>query len=99
MYELLKQCKDAGFPQTGLSNLGVLKDETDHSYGVPYPTSMAMIYKPTLEEAIEACGDGFYDLTKFSSIWSAFSTRRLIEERGPTPLEAVLRLWLELHKI
>jgi hypothetical protein len=54
------------------------------------------IYKPTLEELIEACGKGdFILLTKGDGVWSAALNG--VGDDGPTPEEAVDRLWLAIR--
>lgn len=55
---------------------------------------------PTLEELIEACGEGFHKLSK-TGVWSTYGARSngAVEiEVGANPTEAVARLWLALNK-
>lgn len=89
-YELAKELKDAGFPQTGKGNF----------YGGDGSalggTTIDVVYKPTLSELIEACVD-FQSLIKRSSI--EFEARGSDDRcLGLTPEEAVARLWLALNK-
>lgn len=53
---------------------------------------------PTLSELIEACGEDFYDLVRFSDRWQARSPMLGNSNIGETPEEAVARLWLALNK-
>lgn len=91
-YELAKQLKDAGFPQSG-----------DH-YCTHQGCDSDVCY-PTLEEFIEACNCESFSLFHRSSKaqWMAtnLSTQRgvpSIDGVGDTPTEAVARLWLALQK-
>lgn len=65
-------------------------------------------YISTLEELIEACGDDFFELTRYvirftegpdQVHWSARSLRLKDTLRGDTAEEAVARLWLALHAV
>lgn len=60
---------------------------------------------PTLSELIEACGDGFINLTRDYSGWCTNFVAGINDESydgyetyGSTPEEAVANLWLELNK-
>lgn len=61
---------------------------------------------PTLEELIEACGEGFYELCRITddewySRTFSFEERkamRIDSKLYSTPAEAVARLWLALNK-
>ncbi len=58
------------------------------------------VYKPTLSELIEACGDRFNCLERMIGCWIAIydgDAAYFIGE-GITPEEAVAHLWLELNK-
>lgn len=102
-YELAKQLKDLGFPQTKkdgvyLSDIGILRDE----YGADGS------YAPTLSELIEACGDGFLSLNRSkvketgNFVYRAFPFRKLIEQNflEADDMESVVALlWLELNKV
>lgn len=111
-YELCKQLKDAGFPQT-LSG-GRLKN------GHYIVDGKEPCYDPTLKELIRACGDkivisNLNDYSEKTDIWragiawagwddgSAWIRGRDGSEdypcgKGSTPEEAVAKLWLELNK-
>jgi hypothetical protein len=95
-YELAKELKDAGFSQCGKGEfIGVSGGLIDHSGDV---------YVPTLEEIIEACGHGIWNLTKTNeavTYWHASNGLRDRECKygyGTTPEEAVANLWLALSK-
>ena len=60
--------------------------------GFPYWTGE----EPTLSELIEACGKGFWELTKYPSRWGAYEWKGR-EGSGSTPEEAVANLWLALQ--
>lgn len=93
-YELVKELKDAGFPQEGKGGY-----ETEYSdYGG--------VYFPTLAELIEACGDGFHCLVYTTTggidsnkkFYSAGETALVKDwQTGSTPEIAVARLWLALN--
>lgn len=98
-YELAKKLKDAGFPESKDSAL-VGKSVTIDDW-----------ISPHLSELIEACGEEFGSLNKRFGvpveddglIWiaraqSSESELAPYERRGPTPEEAVARLWLVLNK-
>lgn len=83
-YELAKQLKEAGFPQSrdGVEFISI-KGQMEY-------------FIPTLSELIEACGDSFEELTKIENNWVV--TGGYQEGKGSTPEEAVANLWLELNK-
>lgn len=98
-YEIAKELKDAGFPQTGISN----------RWPSNGPTPEDQVYAPTLEELIEACVTlrqeqfGLYqrDYGEAHGQWVAEVKKgRSIErwELGTTPTEAVASLWLALNR-
>lgn len=99
-YELAKRLKEAGFPQEGERWLC--------SEGQPYPYARETMcngesaYLPTLEELIEACGDGFSHLGKASSdIWGCWDNADIGGGNGymgNSPSEAVASLWLALNQ-
>jgi hypothetical protein len=92
-HELAKELKDAGFPQEG-EGLYVPRSVPD---GGDYEKAA---YLPILEELIEACESNFQRLELNShpavNEWHAFGS--IDEAKGPTPTEAVARLWLALQK-
>lgn len=88
--ELLKQLKDAGFPQKSRCDCPDCKGID----GDAYP--------PTLSELIEACGDDFYILSNNPfrvNTWLAQSTPRKVmkDATASTPEEAVAKLYLSLY--
>jgi hypothetical protein len=95
-YELAKQLKDAGFPQTLYPGDGFIPNgEVDVVYCDTddfVPEHSYMRY-PTLPRLIEACGDTvFFDLVKLKDGWVA--TDHYLRGEGLTPFEAVVNLWL-----
>jgi hypothetical protein len=101
-YELAKELKEAGFPQQGKGEIVMWK----HAASGPSTKSLDTAYLPTLSELIEACGDDFYSLVNellphsFHKWRAASKTDVWINDasHGPTPEEAVARLWLALKK-
>jgi hypothetical protein len=99
-YELAKELKEAGFPQ---------KEFTfDQPFSGHWPANVRPVdfpYNPTLEELIEACGEGFEGVRKVSiefdhtHYWLAETdNNRGIACKGLSPTEAVANLWLALKK-
>ena len=95
-YDLARKLKEKGFPQ---KSKGVYMGEE-------YEDNVSI---PTLTELIEACGDRFAQLHKWSGgeekeKWMACSesnwgnTPDGIEAYGNTAEEAVAHLYLEIHK-
>lgn len=108
-YELAKELKDAGFPQN--SDNPQIHTAICGNFDNPDPAcrSENRGVAPTLEELIEACGDGFYELIRVESDeWyattfdSSFSKEKghAISSVGlcSTPTEAVARLFIALNK-
>lgn len=102
-YELAKELKEAGFPQsaTAFGTFIMHPEETG-----PIFNHSRDMYAPTLEELIEAC-DGLNGL--FSQLKRIAPERGSVEprwlayggefgEQGSTPTEAVARLWIALNK-
>jgi hypothetical protein len=66
------------------------------------------VYEPTLSELIAECGDGFESVRRMfdggrTLGWEAWSANldlfnRMFHGEGPSPEEAVARLWLALNK-
>jgi hypothetical protein len=96
-YELTKELEDAGFPQGGKGSFVAPADKIvvrrEHR-----------VYCPTLSELIEACGNGFGKLQRSpGNGFDAYpadgvSGHTPVPKRGPTPEEAVARLWLALNR-
>lgn len=57
------------------------------------------VYVPTLEELIEACGDGFQTLERYKGVPDRWQANTLKQKSflGATPVEAVAKLWLALN--
>lgn len=109
-YELAKKLKDAGFPQKvsigsfvwdyGLDAWQLARDQEE----VVLDTVLVC---PTLSELIEACGEDFLTLRwhykrgdSGEREWKAKPTYPYNNPGiyiGPTPEEAVAKLWLALH--
>ena len=99
-YETAKQLKDAGYPQGGVNMHRGFNAET----GEPFVF-------PTLEELIEACGQGFRGVHKIDGgrIYAAEEAHPIMvlgvptiswnTGTGLTPETAVANLWLALNKI
>ena len=85
-YQLARDLKDAGFPQ---SELARAQQQAGYDY----------VSLPTLSALIEACGENFGALGREPDCWVACES---ISERGEwtnahegqTPEDAVARLWL-----
>jgi hypothetical protein len=94
--ELVKELKYAGFP--------LRHNECD---SVECRCDIEIIdggwIVPTLSELIEACGKPFAMDTEYPEVnWIAWkpstkTDKRMLNGKGPTPTEAVARLWLALH--
>jgi len=93
-YELAKKLKDAQFPQDKGFQTSFFFDEVEMT-------------TPTLEELIEACGEGFHELHSNTTIirLDPFICQGLngkgeiaFSSGGETPLEAVANLWLKLNQ-
>jgi len=98
--ELAIELQKAGFTRTFNGNAGVEVMVSSDAY-------TGLVYLPTLEELIEACGKDFRFLihekdVRSRSEWRAGGGRNVWlednENWGKTPTEAVARLWLELNK-
>lgn len=107
-YELAKELKDAGFPLKYTKVIYAIFDLIvyDGDEEVKKEGGFAdYAIMPTLSELIEACGEGFYSLTKSVNGWFAVDRRTMskkdIEKSrsgvGTTPEEAVARLWFALQ--
>lgn len=106
-YELALRLRDAGFPIRSGSDVHQLLPiryihaDGEHltlMMGAPYLQGESFI-EPTLEELIEACGDGFETLTKSVDGFGARGPKVDTKEWsvGSTPTEAVAELYLALH--
>lgn len=94
-YEVVKQLKDAGFPQ--LHGICHLK----HLHHSRKAERCEYVSVPTLEELIEACGKRFFVLRmnmdgSYGAIGDAEGPDEILKY-GSTPTKAVARLWLALQ--
>jgi hypothetical protein len=111
-YDLAKELKDAGFRQWGEGQMFVLHGALPESdqivsvisyreYVYAGETKHEKSYAPTLEELIEACGEGFDSLYLQHGSWAAIGGAGKGDVRitqVSTPAEAVARLWLALNR-
>ena len=107
-YELAKQLKDAGFPQTGHGLFWI--DGYNVAQWLSRPQDhFIRAYVPTLSELIEACGEKFVSLYKDGDGWRAHGKAPLEAdchdddccgdlETGMSAEEALAHLWLALNK-
>jgi hypothetical protein len=92
-YELAVQLRDAGFPQSG------------EGRRIGAPTAFVwrardLVYVPTLEELIAACGDEFGELARLpDGNFEAVARGGGLRQRGKSPSEATARLWLALNSV
>ncbi len=109
-YELCEELKNAGFPQMmpDIDRFG------NRRYINPTGEIEDAVFTPTLSELIEACGGrGSFELKEseffISGKWFAglitrntaledFDNAKEFKAYGPSPEEAVARLWLALNK-
>ena len=104
-YELAKELKDAGFPQMQtIVDFDANKTEIGGT-GSSKIVGKELVYIPTLEELIEACGDRFAMIGRDGNYWYARADEPCNEcwfcepnGDGLNPAEAVARLWLALNK-
>ena len=94
-YELALELKKSGFPFHGIAEG---KEAWDGKAYIEEGTLLAYAL-PTLEELIEACGDGSFNLRcSRDGVWDACAPhktiRQIVTVAGATPTEAVARLWL-----
>lgn len=111
-YTFAKKLQDAGFPFRPIT-AGMLVDRPhidmcpnfDASKGDSFETQ-CHFFIPTVDEAMEACGDETIRLTYYTSRVSGGERRCVakidngahnVVKIGKTPLEAVLNLWLAIH--
>ena len=107
-YNLAKRLKDAGFTQMGygrvIPNASILhmRSQAEARHKNDY------LYVPTLSELIEACGEGFSELSRrmVMNTFHVFGGDYIVETSKwqfeildcATPEEAVANLWLSLHE-
>ena len=99
-YEIAKALKDNGYPQIPQNGFHFERDEEGKEIDGSVTT-------PTLSQLIEACGERLegliHQINGGDSEWVAtqFQPHGGVGTRtasGPTPEEAVARLWLALNK-
>jgi hypothetical protein len=92
-YELAEQLRAAGFPQTG------------EGRRIGPPNALAwrardLVYVPTVEELIAACGDQFGGLARLpDGRFDVVALGGSRKELGKSLAEAVARLWLALNRL
>jgi len=107
-YELAKELKDAGFPniERVVSKQIEVKMVNLQSVGQLEHEELLGYKMPSLEQLIEVCGDNLTTLMKTNQGWKAGHyveeqygdpSYWILEALGPTPLEAVAKLWLALQ--
>mgnify|MGYP000116611869 CR=1 FL=1 len=100
-YELAKELKEAGFPDSGNWTIGEVFGEGLQCF---YDDGDSIHYKPTLSELIDACKEDFVTLRKTSNGWEAIGHKvvegkeRTIACFGETAEIAVANLWLLLNE-
>lgn len=103
-YELAKELKDAGFPQTfNEEQVHFCEDDPCKS-----EEDWEHCSNPTLGELIVECGEGFRNLSRSTNDeggrwWCNIEDKEVKQGfyrkiYGKTPEEAVARLWLALNK-
>lgn len=112
-YEIARELKNAGFPQRFKDgryypekDLTFEEAQTAHLFlderrrGTPESELEVskLVSIPNLSELIEACGDDFGYLKRYTAdgVWEAGAFEG--EGDGQTPEEALARLWLDLNK-
>lgn len=98
-YELAKELKDAGYPQS-TENEYAWRDGK-HCIEYSEATYNETITDPYLHELIEACNAEFTTLFRRNDgTWLANGSRgsNFTDLKGSTPEESVARLWLALNK-
>lgn len=102
-YQLAKELKDAGFPQTGAETMNHELDvflESDGSLCRAWNRLEKGARVPHLEELIEACGNVISLMVGKDKTVALNETNPMESTsrgEGATPTEAVARLWLSLH--
>ena len=107
-YEQCKELKDAGFPQEENGNSFYCNEEL---CGRNYDDcDQEFVIIPTLESLIEECGEevminnmkGYLDSREVKELWMAEKYYGIEKPQeiteGKSPIEAVLNLYLSLHK-
>lgn len=98
-YELVKQLKDAGFPQDWSRF-----EDHDPELLIKNWDMYSKGYSPTLSELIEACGDEFKGILRnvvpgiIGERWIVSNMDENLFTTSSTPEEAVAKLWLVINK-
>lgn len=96
-FEICKQLKKAGFPQTPSKDLGSLyyrEDGRVESYLLSIPQDAVKI--PMLHEIMEQCGQEFGSVRQGHVTWLATSWTGAIEIEAASAQEAAAELYLAL---
>ena len=92
-YELARELEEAGFPQGGSGKWRGPPNE------VVWLGSGALVYIPTLEELISACGSEFGGVERASDqLWIARRRHADSTFEGASLVDAVALLWLSLRR-
>ena len=90
-YELAVQLRDMGFPQSG----------DGRRIGAPNVfvwRARDLVYVPSLEELLAACGDQFGEMARLpNGSFEAAARGGTPRQMGKSPVEVVARLWLALN--
>lgn len=102
-YDLCRQLKEAGFPQKdfiGCDDCGYCNAVWERE---PVSETGRWCYRPTLEDLIRELGEGFSSLDYGNHDWEAVSllcdsNKNFFTANGPTPEEALARLYLATRR-
>ena len=98
-YELAKELKDAGFPQSNTVTFKEAPGATRTMQEMLDSGDYCTV--PTLEELIEACGKHLSILRPYQDTWQANNSNSedadFCSGEGSTPTIAVAKLWLALN--
>jgi hypothetical protein len=102
-YELAKELWDAGYPfkrrDDSLQAMCLCKEPICNGpFGREFRFEENLYPEATLSELIVACGKDLGSLNNMPTSWAAFYRSSLKSYEGPTPEEAVARLWLALKR-
>jgi len=103
-YKLCKELKDAGFKQTAVYETYFYNEKEDLVFidkNLEGLTWKNYVRCPTLEELMDACGDGIL-IEYHKDISFAWENSQAVADKnrqfGKTPSESVAKLWLKLNK-
>ena len=92
-YQLAERLRDEGFPQSGGGR------------HIGAPTAFVwrardLVYVPTLEELILACGDQFGAMARLEDeSFEATAPADRLRQTGKSPTDAFARLWLAINDV